>query len=112
MPRGLMQRGEFALAGEASMPYGLMQPWLSLWGRHQPRLLPLRFLRNRRSEILNLALQLKRSVAADDRRSFLAHLLCVPVAACQEEAASAEGEADDQRSFPAHLLCVPVAAAC
>ena len=45
MPRGLMQRGEFALAGEASMPYGLMQPWLSLWGEHQPRLLPLRFLR-------------------------------------------------------------------
>ena len=93
MPRGLMQRGEFALAGEASMPYGLMQPWLSLWGRQQPRLLPLRFLRGKRSEFLNLALPLKRSVAADDQRSFHAHLLCVPclgqeeVAACQEEAA-------------------------
>ena len=63
MPRGLMQRGEFALAGEASMPYGLMQPWLSLWGKHQPRLLPLRFLRGRRSEILNLAFPLKRSAS-------------------------------------------------
>ena len=95
MQRRLMQSGEFALAGEASMPYGLMQPWLSLWGRHQPRLLPLRFLRGRRSEILNLAFPLKRSasVAADDQLSFPAHLLCVTclgqeeVAACQEEAA-------------------------
>ena len=93
MQRRLMQSGEFALAGETSMPYGLMQPWLSLWGGHQPRLLPLRFLRGHRSENRNLALALKRSVAADDQRSFPAHLLCVlclgqeEVAACQEEAA-------------------------
>ena len=86
MPRGLMQSDELSLAGEASMPHGLMQSRI-------PLRVPLRFLRGRRSEILNLLFPMTRSVAADDQRSFPAHLLCVTclgqaeVAACQEEAA-------------------------
>ena len=70
MPRGLMLSDELSLAGEASMPHGLMQSRI-------PLRVPLRFLRGRRSEILNLLFPMTRSVAADDQRPFPAHLLCV-----------------------------------